>query len=36
VMEEADLRAFGDPGLLLFNVNRRGDLVEAERLLAAG
>jgi molybdenum cofactor guanylyltransferase len=31
----SDLRAFGDPGRLLFNINTRDDLAEADRLLAA-
>jgi GTP:adenosylcobinamide-phosphate guanylyltransferase len=34
VVEEAELRRFGDPARLLFNVNTPEDLAEAERLLA--
>jgi molybdenum cofactor guanylyltransferase len=34
VIEEDELGAFGDPGLLLFNVNRPGDLRRAEQLVA--
>ena len=32
---EAELRRFGDPALLCFNVNSPADLERAERLLAA-
>jgi molybdopterin-guanine dinucleotide biosynthesis protein A len=35
ILEEAELRRFGDPAGLLFNVNTREDLAEAERLLTA-
>jgi molybdenum cofactor guanylyltransferase len=36
IVAEEELRRFGDPARLLFNVNSPSDLVEAERLLAAG
>lgn len=35
MLEEAELRRFGDPARLLFNVNTPEDLAEAERLLSA-
>jgi molybdopterin-guanine dinucleotide biosynthesis protein A len=35
LIEEAELRRFGDPARLLFNVNTPEDLSEAERLLNA-
>lgn len=35
VLEEAELRRFGDPAQLVFNVNTPEDLAEAERLLRA-
>jgi molybdenum cofactor guanylyltransferase len=34
-VEESELRSFGDPARLLFNVNTRADLEHAEVLLAA-
>jgi molybdopterin-guanine dinucleotide biosynthesis protein A len=36
VIEEPELRALGDPELLLFNVNERADLERAEQLLGSG
>jgi molybdopterin-guanine dinucleotide biosynthesis protein A len=35
LIEEHELGEFGEPARLLFNVNDRADLAEAERLLAA-
>jgi molybdopterin-guanine dinucleotide biosynthesis protein A len=35
VIAESELRRFGDPRRLLFNVNERDDLAVAERMLAA-
>ena len=35
-VDEAELRRFGDPDRLLFNVNDRGDLEHAAELLRAG
>ena len=35
-VDEAELRRFGDPDRLLFNVNDRGDLERAAELLRAG
>jgi molybdenum cofactor guanylyltransferase len=34
ILDEPDLRAFGDPGRLLFNVNTPGELERAEAMLA--
>jgi molybdopterin-guanine dinucleotide biosynthesis protein A len=36
ILEEHELRAFGDPEQLLFNVNTPGDLERAEQLLGSG
>jgi molybdopterin-guanine dinucleotide biosynthesis protein A len=36
IVAEEELRRFGDPARLLFNVNSPSDLLEAERLLADG
>ena len=36
LLDEAELHDLGDPDLLLFNVNERADLEEAERILRDG
>jgi molybdopterin-guanine dinucleotide biosynthesis protein A len=36
VMDEEELHALGDPGMLLFNVNEPADLDHAEKILREG